>query len=57
MRQQNRDTILWVGRDDPVKKPERFLELAKAIPNEHFTIVCQTLNNDQQYKDLITQAE
>ena len=57
MRQQNRDTIIWVGRDDPVKKPERFLELAKAIPNEHFTIVCQTLNNDQHYKDLITQAE
>jgi glycosyltransferase involved in cell wall biosynthesis len=57
MRQQNRDTILWVGRDDPVKKPERFLELAKAIPNEHFTIVCQTLNNDQCYKDLIRQAE
>jgi glycosyltransferase involved in cell wall biosynthesis len=57
MRQQKRDTILWVGRDDPVKKPERFLELAKAIPHEHFTIVCQTLNNDQCYKDLITQAE
>jgi glycosyltransferase involved in cell wall biosynthesis len=57
VRQQKRDTILWVGRDDPVKKPERFLELAKAVPNEHFTIVCQTLNNDRHYKDLIEQAE
>jgi glycosyltransferase involved in cell wall biosynthesis len=56
IQQQNRDTILWVGRDDPVKKPERFLELAKAIPNEHFAIVCQTLNNDRQYNDLIEQA-
>ena len=56
MRQQKRDTIIWVGRDDLVKKPERFLELAKAIPNEHFTIVCQTLNNDRHYKDLIEQA-
>ena len=56
IQQQNRDTILWVGRDDPVKKPERFLELAKAVPDEHFTIVCQTLNNDQHYKDLIAQA-
>ena len=57
IQQQNRDTILWVGRDAPVKKPERFLELAKAVPNEHFTIVCQTLNNNQHYKDLIVQAE
>ena len=57
LQQQKRDTILWVGRDDPVKKPERFLELAKTFPNEHFTIVCQTLNNDQHYKDLIEQAE
>lgn len=56
MRQQKRDTIIWVGRDDPVKKPERFLELAKTLPDEHFTIVCQTLNNDQHYKDLIEQA-
>jgi glycosyltransferase involved in cell wall biosynthesis len=56
MRQQKRDTILWVGRDDPVKKPERFLELAKAVPDEHFTIVCQTLNDDQHYKNLIEQA-
>jgi glycosyltransferase involved in cell wall biosynthesis len=56
IRQQNRDTILWVGRDDPIKKPERFLELAQAVPNEHFTIVCQTLNNDSHYKNLIEQA-
>jgi glycosyltransferase involved in cell wall biosynthesis len=56
MHQQTRDTILWVGRDDPIKKPERFLDLAKAIPNEHFTIVCQTLNNDQRYANLVSQA-
>jgi glycosyltransferase involved in cell wall biosynthesis len=54
---QKRDTILWVGRDVRVKNPDRFLELAKAVPNEHFTIVCQTLNNDRHYKDLIEQAE
>jgi len=56
MQASPRDTILWVGRDDPVKKPERFLDLAEAIPNEHFTIVCQTLNNDKRYADLIAQA-
>jgi glycosyltransferase involved in cell wall biosynthesis len=56
VRQQTRDTILWVARDDPLKRPERFLELAKAVPNEHFTMVCQTLTNDQHYKNLIAEA-
>jgi glycosyltransferase involved in cell wall biosynthesis len=56
MQASPRDTILWVGRDDPVKKPERFLDLAKAVPTEHFTIVCQTLNNDRRYADLIAEA-
>ncbi len=53
---QKRDTILWVGRDDSVKKPQRFLELAKSFPDEHFTIICQTLNNDDKYKNLIETA-
>jgi glycosyltransferase involved in cell wall biosynthesis len=56
VQQQTRDTILWVGRDDPIKNPERFLDLARAVPNEHFTMVCQTLNNDQHYANLITEA-
>lgn len=56
MQQQGRDTILWVGRDDPVKKPERFLDLAGAMPNEHFTLVCQTRHNDRHYADLISEA-
>jgi glycosyltransferase involved in cell wall biosynthesis len=56
VQQQTRDTILWVGRDNPVKKPELFLELAKAIPNEHFTMVCQALNKDQHYANLIAKA-
>ena len=54
--QLSRDIILWVGRDAPIKKPERFLELAKAVPNEHFTIVCQTFHNDRHYKDLVVLA-
>jgi glycosyltransferase involved in cell wall biosynthesis len=56
VQKQSRDIILWAGRDDPVKNPEYFLELAKAIPNERFVMVCQTLYNDQHYKDLISQA-
>jgi glycosyltransferase involved in cell wall biosynthesis len=57
MQTQRRDTILWVGRDVPIKNPERFLDLAKAFPNEHFTIVCQTPNNDRHYANLIAQAD
>jgi glycosyltransferase involved in cell wall biosynthesis len=56
MHEQTRDIVLWVGRDVPVKNPECFLELAKAFHNENFTIVCQTLNNDGHYEDLIAKA-
>ncbi len=56
VQQRTRDTILWVGRDASFKKPKRFLELAKAVPNEHFTMVCQTLINDQYYANLIVEA-
>jgi glycosyltransferase involved in cell wall biosynthesis len=56
MRHQPKDMIIWVGRDDPVKKPERFLDLARAFPNERFTLICQTLNNDAHYKNLVEQA-
>jgi glycosyltransferase involved in cell wall biosynthesis len=56
MTQQRRDMILWVGRDAEVKKPERFLDLAVAVPNEHFTIVCQTKNNDMRYAELVERA-
>jgi len=54
--QKKRDTILWVGRDAAEKQPRRFLELARAIPTEHFTIICQTLTNDQAYADMKAQA-
>ena len=56
IQQQTRDTILWVGRDDPLKRPDRFLELARAIPNEHFTMACHSLNKDQHYANLIAEA-
>ncbi len=54
--QKKRDTILWVGRDAAEKQPRYFLELARAIPTEHFTIICQTLTNDRAYADMKAQA-
>jgi len=56
MTEQKRDTILWVGRDELVKRPEFFLDLAEAVPDEHFTMICQTLNNDQNYANLAARA-
>ena len=56
MLDKSKDTIIWVGRDDPVKKPQRFLDLARAFPDERFSLICQTLNNDAQYKNLVEQA-
>lgn len=56
VQQQTRNTILWVGRSDSLKNPEGFLELAGAFPNEHFTMICQTLSKDQHYANLIAEA-
>jgi glycosyltransferase involved in cell wall biosynthesis len=57
VQKQNRDMILWVGRDDPLKKPKLFLELARAFPDEHFTMICQTLIKNRHYADLISEAD
>jgi len=32
--------IFWVGRSENIKRPELFLKLAKAVPNEKFIIIC-----------------
>jgi glycosyltransferase involved in cell wall biosynthesis len=56
IQQQNRDTVFWVGRDDPLKRPDRFLELARAMPDVHFTMACHSLYKDKHYDDLIAEA-
>jgi glycosyltransferase involved in cell wall biosynthesis len=52
-----KDTILWVGRSAPVKRPELFLELAKELPTEKFTMICQRATGDNNYSDLVAQAK
>jgi glycosyltransferase involved in cell wall biosynthesis len=54
--QQHKDTILWVGRDEDVKRPERFLDMAKSMPDVRFTMICQTLNNSGYYQGIVEQA-
>jgi glycosyltransferase involved in cell wall biosynthesis len=56
MRQQPKDAILWVGRDEDVKRPERFLDLAKSMPDVRFTMICQTLNNSSYYQNIVEQT-
>lgn len=51
-----RDCVLWAGRDAAVKRPGRFLELARAVPGERFVMVCQTLRDDRAYAELRREA-
>lgn len=34
-----RKTILWVGRLEPIKQPELFIEMAKTFPKESFVMI------------------
>jgi glycosyltransferase involved in cell wall biosynthesis len=52
-----RNTILWTGRSALVKKPHRFLDLARQVPNRHFTMICQRSGGDERYDDLVEQAK
>jgi len=54
--QGEKQTILWVGRSATVKGPRRFLELAKAVPQEPFVMVCQRATGDTQYNALKADA-
>ena len=49
-------SILWVGRSDRVKRPDLFLEMAKAMPKEKFTMICQQATGDNGYEKLKSQA-
>lgn len=48
--------ILWAGRSAAVKRPERFLTLAAAFPDERFVMICQRATGDGNYDDLRQQA-
>jgi glycosyltransferase involved in cell wall biosynthesis len=36
--------ILWVGRSDRIKQPEKFMELARSLPQEKFLMICPASN-------------
>jgi len=55
--QTKRDSILWVGRSTPLKRPELFVKLAENFPDEKFTMICQQATGDENYQNLLTQAQ
>ncbi len=55
--QKERDTILWVGRSAKVKRTKLFLELAKQMPQQQFTIICQKAIKDTEYDSLAAKAQ
>jgi glycosyltransferase involved in cell wall biosynthesis len=52
-----KDTILWAGRSTPLKRPELFVDIARQVPNEHFTMICQRATEDKNYESLVDQAK
>lgn len=49
--------VLWVGRCEPCKNPDLFLELAKLIPAVPCTMVCPPANRIDLYEQLRSKAE
>jgi glycosyltransferase involved in cell wall biosynthesis len=47
-----REFVLWAGRSEPVKGPSRFLDLALALPQERFVMLCPRATGDNDYDRL-----
>jgi len=54
---RQKDSILWVGRSDSIKKPGLFFELAKQFPGEKFVMICQRATSDREYDTLCREAK
>ena len=54
--QNERDSILWVGRSADFKQPENFLKLAEQFPDENFIMICPEAVGDSSYESLKSQA-
>jgi len=57
LQQDNRDTILWIGRSAPIKRPMLFIDLAEKMPDEKFVMICQRATGDQKYEQLPERAK
>ena len=55
--EQERQIVLWVGRSAVQKRTELFLELAKQMPQQQFTMICQKAIKDTEYDSLVAKAQ
>jgi len=56
--QRDKNIILWIGRNVPVKRPELFIKLAKENPSRKFVMICQKpVGADAAFGRLSAQAE
>jgi len=55
--QPKEDVILWVARSATIKHPERFVQLARELPEMKFTMVCPRAEGDFQYESFVNEAE
>jgi len=53
----SKNSILWVGRSDKLKRPGLFLDLAEQFPHEKFIMICQRATGDKNYESLVAHAE
>ncbi len=51
-----RDGVLWVGRGETWKHPERLLDAAEALPDERFIMIMPAGNYPQQYEEWCKRA-
>jgi len=51
-----RQSILWVGRSESVKRPDLMIMLVKQFPEMPFVMICSRAENDPHYDDLMRDA-
>lgn len=56
LQQYQRETILWVGRSDKIKRPGLFIDLAGKMPDEKFVMICPRATGDEKYEELLARA-
>ena len=49
--------ILWIGRAEKWKRPEKFLKLVSRFPQQKFVMICRQVNNQYYFQQLFTQLQ